>query len=211
MGTRERKEREKEQRANMIVDAAQKLFLTKGFIQTTMDDIAGEAELSKGTLYLYYKSKEDLYHAIVLRGVEILLPLLEKAADKCVKGIDKIMGLFKKYADFANSNSDFVTIFSLNEVNNIANENTPNQEKLAEANKKLLKLMVDSIKTGISDGSIRKAVNPIDMSLILTFSSQSVLRLCARADNPWEYFNSSPSQLIESYFDSIYFSLKTEK
>jgi TetR/AcrR family transcriptional regulator len=50
MGITERKEREKEQRRNAIIDAAEKIFFTKGMDNSTMDDVAEEAELSKGTL-----------------------------------------------------------------------------------------------------------------------------------------------------------------
>ena len=60
MGIRERKEREKERRRQQITVAAKKVFSDKGFNRATMDDIANEAELSPGTLYLYFKNKEEL-------------------------------------------------------------------------------------------------------------------------------------------------------
>ena len=61
MGIQERKERERERRRQQIIVAAKKVFSEKGFNKATMDDIAGEAELSPGTLYLYFKNKEELY------------------------------------------------------------------------------------------------------------------------------------------------------
>ena len=61
MGIAERKEREKEQRRKAILDAAEKVFFEKGLKYSTMDDVAEEAELSKGTLYLYFKNKEELF------------------------------------------------------------------------------------------------------------------------------------------------------
>ncbi|MGH2569187.1 MAG: TetR/AcrR family transcriptional regulator, partial [Bacteroidota bacterium] len=72
MGIQERKEREKEHRREEILNAAQRVFFEKGLQTATMDEIAEVAELSKGTLYLYYKSKEDLYLAVMIRGLEIL-------------------------------------------------------------------------------------------------------------------------------------------
>ena len=68
MGTHERKEREKESRRENIVDAAEKIIRVKGFEGMTMDDVAVIAELGKGTIYLYFKNKTDLYHAVVCRG-----------------------------------------------------------------------------------------------------------------------------------------------
>jgi AcrR family transcriptional regulator len=56
-----------EERKNQILNAAEQVFTKKGFDQTRMDDIAGETGLSKGTLYLYFKSKDDLIIAILDR------------------------------------------------------------------------------------------------------------------------------------------------
>ena len=72
MGIQERKERERERRRQQIIVAAKKVFSEKGFNKATMDDIAGEAELSPGTLYLYFKNKEELYASLSLRILEYL-------------------------------------------------------------------------------------------------------------------------------------------
>lgn len=49
-----------------ILDAAEKLFAQKGIVQTTMDDIAKAADYSKSTIYVYFKSKEEIYNHIIL-------------------------------------------------------------------------------------------------------------------------------------------------
>ena len=92
MGTAERREREKEQRRNDIIDAAERVFFNKGLENATMDDVAEHAELSKGTLYLYFKSKEELYLAIHLRGNLILKEMFEAAVKKPKTGIEKVRG-----------------------------------------------------------------------------------------------------------------------
>jgi len=77
MGIRERKEREKERRRQQIVVAAKRVFATKGFGRATMEDIANEAELSPGTLYLYFKSKDDLCASLSLRVLEYFVLRME--------------------------------------------------------------------------------------------------------------------------------------
>lgn len=72
MGIQERKERERERRRQQIIVAAKKVFTEKGFNRATMDDIANEAELSPGTLYLYFKNKEELYASLSLRILQYL-------------------------------------------------------------------------------------------------------------------------------------------
>jgi len=57
--------------------SAREFFFTKGFSATTMDEIAGKAELSKGALYLYFPSKEDLYATVLNEGLKILFDQIE--------------------------------------------------------------------------------------------------------------------------------------
>ena len=77
MGIQERKEREKERRRQQIMVAAKRVFTDKGFNRATMEDIAQEAELSPGTLYLYFKNKEELYASLSLRILQYLLIRVE--------------------------------------------------------------------------------------------------------------------------------------
>ncbi len=81
MGIQERKERERERRRQQIIVAAKRVFSDKGFNRTTMEDIAKEAELSPGTLYLYFKNKDDLYASLSLRILQYLLIRLEHVTD----------------------------------------------------------------------------------------------------------------------------------
>ncbi|MFQ6604520.1 MAG: TetR/AcrR family transcriptional regulator [Fidelibacterota bacterium] len=76
----ERKEREKEQRRQSILSAAETLFARNGLHNTNMDDVAAEAEISKGTIYLYFKNKDDLFFSVIeakyedyLKGLELQL------------------------------------------------------------------------------------------------------------------------------------------
>lgn len=64
-----RRARRKEARPGELVAAALDLFTRRGFAATRLDDIAGQAGVSKGTLYLYFESKEDLFRAVVREAV----------------------------------------------------------------------------------------------------------------------------------------------
>lgn len=77
MGIQERKEREKERRRQQIMVAAKRVFASKGFNKATMEDIAREAELSPGTLYLYFINKDELYASLSLRILHYLKIRLE--------------------------------------------------------------------------------------------------------------------------------------
>lgn len=70
MGVKERKERERKQRSNDILEAARRLFESKGFLNTTLQDVAKEAEISVGLIYRYFQSKEDIFASLALKGAE---------------------------------------------------------------------------------------------------------------------------------------------
>ena len=65
-------------RRSEILAAAAKVFATKGFVATRMDDIAKAARLAKGTLYLYFQSKDAIYQATVQQAVTKLAALTEE-------------------------------------------------------------------------------------------------------------------------------------
>ncbi len=67
---RKRREREKNQRIESIVDAARKVFSAKGYLKSTMDEIALAAEITKPTIYLYFKTKDDLL-------INLMQPLID--------------------------------------------------------------------------------------------------------------------------------------
>ena len=93
----ERKEREKEQRRSDIIDAAEKRFFGKSYDEVAMSDIAGDAELNKATLYLYFKNKESLYFAVITRGLAIMRDMFMKAATGKLNGRERLLALTKAF------------------------------------------------------------------------------------------------------------------
>ncbi len=75
-GSQPRRERRKESRPNELVAAALELFVERGYAATRLEDVAARAGVGKGTLYLYFHSKEELFKAVVRGGI---LPAIEKA------------------------------------------------------------------------------------------------------------------------------------
>ncbi len=70
--------RRKEARPGEIIDAALNLFVQHGFSATRLDDVAAEAGVSKGTVYLYFDNKESLFRAMVQ---ELIVPVVAQAEE----------------------------------------------------------------------------------------------------------------------------------
>lgn len=106
------REREKEQRRTEIIEAAEKLFFSRGYDNVSMKDIAGEVELSKATLYLYFENKEELFFAIVLRGIQILYNGVKEGVEKEKRGIKKIEAFKNAYTGFINEYSNYFKAYN---------------------------------------------------------------------------------------------------
>ena len=77
MSTAERRAREKAQRRKEILDAARQEFFERGFHRPTVDDVAARAEVSKGTIYLYFESKEGILAHLLFEGLDLLVKEME--------------------------------------------------------------------------------------------------------------------------------------
>ena len=104
---RKRKMRERNLRIESILEAAKKTFISKGYAKATMDEIALEAEISKPTIYQYFKSKDDLFFSLMLPVVEKIGTQLKSikenlAERKYISGDhliqDMFEGLWNSYA-----------------------------------------------------------------------------------------------------------------
>jgi TetR/AcrR family transcriptional regulator len=82
----QRRTREKNQRIQSILEAAQRVFFSKGYLKSTMDEIAMEAEVTKPTVYLYFKAKDDLFFTLMLPLMDDIHRQLEKAEESLVTG-----------------------------------------------------------------------------------------------------------------------------
>jgi AcrR family transcriptional regulator len=103
MGIQERKEREKERRRQQIIVAAKRIFSEKGFNKATMEEIAKEAELSPGTIYLYFKNKEELSASLSLRILQYLhlrVTHVNKSDSDPQKKIEELMEAMNDVYDF---------------------------------------------------------------------------------------------------------------
>src|SRR5690349_24617191 len=67
------RQRRKEARPQELLDAALELFVEKGFAATRSEEVAARAGVAKGTLYLYYPSKEDLLKAVVRENLSAII------------------------------------------------------------------------------------------------------------------------------------------
>lgn len=161
------------------MDAALTVFAEKGLKSATIDDVAERAELSKGTIYLYFKSKEHLYFAIDMRAGEMLRERFEKAAAQVTTGLEKVQAIGRAYYkfcfDFPNYFTAMLYVGSMDPetFKALATEMIPGGvEGYKETS---LSVLAAAIETGHKDGSIADDVHPWVMSIALWAISNGVI------------------------------------
>jgi transcriptional regulator len=82
-----------------LVDVARQLFAKRGVDDTTMNDIAVASKKGRRTLYTYFKSKEDIYMAVVESELEMLSDAMEQVAKKDITPDEKILKLIETHLD----------------------------------------------------------------------------------------------------------------
>ncbi len=210
MGTIERREREKEQRRAAIVSAAEELFFTKGIDNTTMDEIAERVELSKGAIYLYFKSKEELFAAIAQRGLTILREMFIAAALRGKNGLEKLRSIGDEFYRFHMEYPNSFSALFYHEIHAAwHNREDVISEELLKQGEDIMEMTARVIQEGITDGSIRAGVDPQMAAIILEGFLTGIIRMVsAEKDHMLKCHSIDGQELIRTAMNMIFYSLK---
>ena len=161
MGIKERKEREKERRRQQIIVAAKRIFSAKGFNKATMEDIAQEAEISPGTIYIYFKNKDELYASLSIRILQHLNIRIEHVKNQNnVNDEQRIASLKDALYDIYDFDPlILINLFHLQSSESLKNLSPELLSEIKRLSQSSLKIMSDIFSEGISTGVFIKA-NP---------------------------------------------------
>lgn len=176
MAVAERRERERAARREAILDAAQELTAEVGYQALRMDAVAEAAELSKGTLYLYFANKEALCAGVATRLIDLLLPLLEKNLAKASSGLDAVRQVLQTYCEFTRDHPHHFR-FALTWLS--AGERLDDSSEAFRLYRdrvgSVLQHAVAAIERGQADGSVRSDIDPLPQALQLWSSMLGVI------------------------------------
>jgi AcrR family transcriptional regulator len=204
MGINERKEREREHRRNMIIDAAERIFFKKGIENSTMDDVAAEAELSKGTIYLYFKSKEDIQLAIAMRGSEILKEMMQKRLSKNKTGYENLLELADISIDFSNKHKhyyEFFLFFQSTDLKQFKLEESRLIRYLTEQSP--LAIVLECVKKGIRDKSLRSDIRADVFAATLWSQLLGVMIVINYKRNLYRMFGLNAEDIIKTHLELV--------
>ncbi len=169
VGPEKRRRREKEQRKKAILKAAKKLFVEYGFKSVTVASIAKKAELSKGAIYLYFSSKEEIYAQILLQDIENFHKKISLIFQSMQRPSEVLLDFANAYIDiFLTQREQFRILmnFMLN-ADNLTLSDRIRKQIIREMNRtisiieKILLLGVESGELDLPRGDVRKMRNAL--------------------------------------------------
>ena len=153
---------DEERRTEEILGAAFRVFSIKGYHNATVDDIAQEAGISKGTCYQYFTGKEEIFIATMERTLETLMAEAEAAAGETRDALTRLgiegLTFISKYSDL-----QFMFMGMISEA---LGGNDRLRKKAAEVFGRVAEFLAKDIERGISEGVFR-AVDPITVAYAL--------------------------------------------
>lgn len=168
-----RKKREKDQRIQGILSAAKQVFFSKGYQRTTMDEVAFEAEISKPTIYQYFRTKDELYSALMLPFLEEFGSHFERIgkkldANRYTTGKTLVKDFFRAFLKSYEAAPDSLrvanTFFQHADLINALNQDT--RDAISNKGRYDFELARGILETAIDKGLIKK-INPYALSDII--------------------------------------------
>lgn len=156
MGITERKEREKQEMRDKILQVATKMFLEDGFEKTSIRNIAEAIEYSPATIYLYFKDKDELFFAIHEIGFQKLLQRLDVLKD--IKDpVKRLRELGFIYINFALENPEYYDLMfiMLAPMNSLHERVEKGEIPCWHFGEQTFKLLIDTVQEGMDKGLIR--------------------------------------------------------
>jgi TetR/AcrR family transcriptional regulator len=156
-----RREVERETRRNFILDAARRIFAKKGVEETSMDDIAGEAEYTRRTLYAYFRSRDEICVSIFLEDMEARRDLQQAAVAKAGNGLERIRVWGQTFYEYARQNPHAMRLQLYWDFRGIDESRISRDifSRFEAINYKLAEDLRDMFRQGVADGSLRPEIN----------------------------------------------------
>lgn len=150
-----RKERQKEELKGKILQAAKELFMQKGFEETSIRNIAEKIEYSPTTIYLYFKDKDEIFHALHQEGFALLNQYFRPLAN-VGDPFERLKAISKSYINFALENGEF---YDLMFIINSPIKSVSKQESDWEEGRRAFAFLVNTMNECIQKGYF-KGMNP---------------------------------------------------
>ncbi len=149
-----------------ILLAAQELFSDRGYHETTVEEIAKHAGVAKGTVYIYFESKEQLFKEVIKSGFKELTRILEEKLETTNDPLQKIKFIVETYFNYFDVNRSLFRPLMMGEIEIKKRPSQQKRRKYIENYKKNIRRLAEIMEEAIEKGYF-KPIDPLHLSLAL--------------------------------------------
>ena len=181
-----RTERRKARTAAAILDAGERLFLSRGFVATTIEDLSEQADVAIGSIYAHFGSKDGVYAALIDRALELDKRYSEEGFEAGDSPLERLVGLGEGYLRFAREHPGHFRLFRFPPPDRPDPDSAPQPaarvaRRIGEETARMAELLSEAIAEGVLrpvdpqatarflwaawDGVIASHLGPANMSL----------------------------------------------
>ncbi len=193
-----RREREKQTRRNEILKTALDLFSQKGFHNVSMQEIAQNAEFAVGTLYNFFKDKEDIFRVLVKEQDEKFKIKLNNALDADGDEIEKIKNFIRVKGEVFAENAPMIRLYFSETRGARCNYRIGLEAERKERYEKFLRKLAAVFETGIRNRNFESLLDPYYLAVALDSVTNAFLLLWL--ENPEKHPYSDNAKAIEKIF-----------
>jgi AcrR family transcriptional regulator len=206
----ERREKKKAMRQEQLIDAAEKVFVERGYDAATIDMITEEIGYNKRTFYLYFKDRDDVFFAVLLRSLGVLYALMRGAAEREPDGVSRLIAMGRAYYEYFRENPVYFEFNRIFETRVYYYHKKPGEDsgefaaRCQRANDRITDLLIEAIKGGIKDRSIALKLGPKKLMLILwgmTFGLVEVILM--RRPHLESSYQTSADEVFGEYMSQV--------
>ena len=144
--------KEKNDKYHRILEAAVRIFAKQGFHQSTVAQIAKEAGVADGTIYLYFKNKDDILVQFFSYRTKQVFEQFQAEVDRAANSLGKLRNLIRRHLEEFQKDRDGAIVYQVetHQYNRLA------EAQIKEMSKMYLDLVADIVEQGQQSGTIRK-------------------------------------------------------
>ncbi|MGQ9695534.1 MAG: TetR/AcrR family transcriptional regulator [Thermodesulfobacteriota bacterium] len=182
-----RREREMRMRRQEILNAALELFSQKGYHNVSIQEVAEKAEFAIGTLYKFFKTKEDLYKALIMDQADRFHEAVTKAIAEAVDEIEKLRNYVRAKGEAFRANVSVVRLYFAETRGASFNIKIGLEQKIKERYQKFLYSLSDILEKGMKRKIFQRIADPYHLAVALDSLTNAFLYLWLEDPKTYPY------------------------
>jgi AcrR family transcriptional regulator len=155
MGIQQRRRREREQRRQQILNAARNLLFKKGLNAISVNQIARQAELAVGTIYFYFRSKEEIFAVLQEEGLELLLEDVRRALENAADARESLHNIAQAYLNFSREHKSYFDVINYFLSAGDVIFTSEIKQQIDQHGNQILLVVEQALREGVAQGQFR--------------------------------------------------------